>query len=472
MPESPAADQIDLLSRSDAFRDAALRSEERRAYAVLGVVAIIVAPLTILGASRPVEPNLLIIGVIAGAALVAIQVLTIAATRWARRRERTLPSWFDAAGVTIECSIPTAVILAHIELDTFTPHTALTAPPLLAYGLLIGLTTLRLRPLLCVWAGVVAASGYAGLFGFVAANHGLRPEHLTWPRIGFIMAGLMILTAGFAAAWVAREIRSHVEAALGEAETRRRMERLENDIGVARTIQQALLPREAPSIPGYEIAAWNRPADQTGGDYYDWQPLPDGRWIVSLADVSGHGIGPAMVTAACRAYVRASSAHHADLGSLAAHVNRLLSDDLPSGRFITMASVIVDPAGGPLAMLSAGHGPIVLCIGATGEVRDILPGDPPLAVVPDAVFGPAQLVELGPRDVLVLVTDGVVEWGRPGVNGARTMYGLDRLRAVLSRSAHDAAQSIIDAVIGDVSAFAAGTPQQDDVTMVAIRRIG
>src|SRR6185369_6085789 len=113
---------------------------------------------------------------------------------------------------------------------------------------------------------------------------------------------------------------------------------------VARSIQQALIPHAGPSIPGFDIAGWNRPADQTGGDYYDWQMLPDGNWIVTLADVSGHGIGPALVTAACRAYVRASSFYNSDLSSLAGRMNRLLAEDLPEGRFVTMVSVIIDRA--------------------------------------------------------------------------------------------------------------------------------
>jgi serine phosphatase RsbU (regulator of sigma subunit) len=280
----------------------------------------------------------------------------------------------------------------------------------------------------------------------------------------------LLLITGLAAAWVAREIRAHAEAALGEAETRRHMARIEHDLAIARSIQQALIPRAGPSIPGFDIAGWNRPADQTGGDYYDWQRMPDGAWIITLADVSGHGIGPAMVTAACRAYVRASASSHGDLPSLTSRINALLAADLPDGRFITMVSVLIDPGRVPVALLSAGHSPVVLYASSTGSVREIMPHDMPLAINPDQSFGPADSITLAPGDVLALVTDGFVEWARHDGHGKREEFGLQRLRESLRRHADLAASDMIAAITADVSAFAGAHSQQDDLTMVVIRR--
>jgi serine phosphatase RsbU (regulator of sigma subunit) len=248
--------------------------------------------------------------------------------------------------------------------------------------------------------------------------------------------------------------------------------RLQSDLSIARSIQQALLPRAAPGVPGFDIAGWNRSADQTGGDYYDWQPLPNRDWIVTLADVSGHGVGPAMVTAACRAYIRASSNAHADLASLTSRINQLLADDLADGRFVTMVSVLISADGGPLHLLSAGHGPIALYIGTTGEILDILPQDMPLAVVSDMKFGPARSITMVPGDVLALITDGFVEWARPDHEGRREQFGMERLRESLRSHAHLSAAEMIEAVAADVSAFAGGEPQQDDLTMVILRRVG
>lgn len=99
--------------------------------------------------------------------------------------------------------------------------------------------------------------------------------------IGFAFA---FVFGGFVAGAVAGEIRKQVEAALREAETKRQMERLTHDLEVARSIQQSLLPTSAPEIEGFEIAGWNLPADQTGGDYYAWQILPGGKLFVALGD--------------------------------------------------------------------------------------------------------------------------------------------------------------------------------------------
>jgi serine phosphatase RsbU (regulator of sigma subunit) len=290
------------------------------------------------------------------------------------------------------------------------------------------------------------------------------------PHVSYFNSAVLIFISGLAAAWVAHEIRLHLEAALRDVETRRQMDQIDRDLDAARSIQRALLPRSAPSIPGYDIAGWNRPAGQTGGDYYDWQTLADGTCIVTLADVSGHGIGPAMVTAACRAYVRASGDLLRDLPGLTARINRLLADDLLEGRFVTMVSVLIDSHGGPPALLSAGHGPIVLYVSHTGSVRDVLPSDLPLAIIPDAAFGPAQPIEMSPGDVLALVTDGLVEWARPGHGGERDQFGLDRLRDALRRHAGLPAAAMIEAITREVTAFADGTPQQDDLTMVIVRR--
>ena len=117
---------------------------------------------------------------------------------------------------------------------------------------------------------------------------------------------LEFVIGGFVASAVAGEIRKQVDAALREAETRLQVDRLEHDLALARSIQQSLLPSSMPQVEGFEIAAWNQPADQTGGDYYDWQLLPDGKVVVALADVTGQGIGPALLAAGCRAYARAS----------------------------------------------------------------------------------------------------------------------------------------------------------------------
>lgn len=460
----------DVLASSPAFREAALRSEVRRACAVIGVVLVVVLLVILPETRSDIDKRLVIVASIGLGVLVALQICVLGLARWAAKVERSIPVSFEVVTVVLESLVPTGMMLSHIVNGTLAPYAALSTPPILAYGLMITLTTLRLRPWMCILAGASAAAGYAGLLLYVTYGLEIVAPATGLPRTMYVTMSALILVSGVAAAWVAREIRGHAEAALGEAETRREMARIEQDLSIARSIQQALVPRAAPVIPGFEIAGWNRPADQTGGDYYDWQSAPDGKWFVTLADVSGHGIGPAMVTAACRAYMRAMTSYHGELGALASRINQLLSADLPDGRFITMVSVQIDPARGSLSLLSAGHGPIVHYARVTGTVNDIAAQDPPLAVLPDASFGPAQHIEMKPGDVLALVTDGFVEWARHDRAGQREEFGLARLRESLVRHANLSPTAMIEAITAEVAAFAGAERQQDDLTMVIIRR--
>jgi serine phosphatase RsbU (regulator of sigma subunit) len=457
---------------SPGFREASLKSEAGRSYAVMfvvGLVMVLVISRELTGDADDRHPRTGLGGV---AVLVALQVCELLFVRERRRQGLGIPTWFSAGTVVIETLVPTGVMLMLIELSSMPPWSVLCAPPILAYTLMIGLTTLRLRPSLCILAGAVSSLGYGAVVLYVRHIMGITRPATGLPSAAYVSFPVLLFISGVAAAWVAFEIRGYMEAALGEAETRRRMERIEEDISVARTIQRALLPRGAPEIPGYDIAGWNRPADQTGGDYYDWQALPDGNWIVSLADVSGHGIGPALVTAACRAYVRASSFYDGDLVTLTSRINRLLADDLPEGRFVTMVSVLIDPRGGPLGLLSAGHGPILLWVHGAGSVEVLRPRDVPLAVWRDTNFGPAQAVTLAPGDVLALVTDGFLEWSVPDGRGGREQFGLERLRASLHKHAGLTGAAMVEALAADIGAFAGGEPQLDDLTVVVIKRVG
>ena len=170
------------------------------------------------------------------------------------------------------------------------------------------------------------------------------------------------MIGGLIAAGVARQVRVHVIAALREAESRRKAEQLEREMDIARSIQLGLLPKDLPDVPGFEIAGWSKPADETGGDYFDWLTLPDGRTIISIADVTGHGIGPALIVAACRAYFRAVAMNDQSLEEVVLHVNQLLTHDLPPAKFITAVVGILDPKEHAMQMFSAGHGPLLLKI--------------------------------------------------------------------------------------------------------------
>ncbi|MGH7178507.1 MAG: PP2C family protein-serine/threonine phosphatase [Tepidisphaeraceae bacterium] len=249
---------------------------------------------------------------------------------------------------------------------------------------------------------------------------------------------------------------------------RTQLSMLERDLDLARDIQAGLMPTAAPDIDGYDIAGMARPAQQTGGDYYDWQQMPDGRLVVALADVTGHGIGPALVMAICRAYARSATSAIADPATLLARVNNLIFPDLASARrFITMAIAVLSPDGG-IALVSAGHGPTLHYQSALGTVRWFGGTGLPLGIDPEAEYGPQDAFQLERGDVFVLLTDGFMEWAR---ERDAEQFGTDRLCESLAKVADQAAAEIITSLDAAVQAFAEGALQLDDATAVVIKRM-
>jgi serine phosphatase RsbU (regulator of sigma subunit) len=244
------------------------------------------------------------------------------------------------------------------------------------------------------------------------------------------------------------------------------MERIEHDLSIARSIQMGLLPEEMPKVDGYDIAGWNQPADETGGDYFDWQQLSDGRLAISLADVSGHGIGPALVTAACRAYARATLTSNEGLGEELGRINKLLVEDLPPDRFVTFVVGVLDPEKGRVDLLSAGHAPLLLYRAAEDRIESFDAHGIPFGLMDGIPYGPPQSIDLAPGDTLVLVTDGFIEWA----NAEEEEFGEDRVGEIVRSSRELSAADVIDKLHREVVEFAGAVEQQDDLTAVIIKR--
>ncbi len=244
-------------------------------------------------------------------------------------------------------------------------------------------------------------------------------------------------------------------------------QRIERDLAVARGIQQSLLPKHAPEVAGFDIAGWNRPADETGGDYFDFVPLAGGGIAFAIADATGHGIGPALVAAEARALFRAIIAADAALAPLVGRVNDLLCADLPEGRFVTALFGVVEAGGTGLRFVSAGQGPILVFRAASGTVEEFDSHGLPLGLVPEMEYDAESVVPLAPGDMLVLLTDGFYEWAGP--DGSQ--FGTERVGDLLRRHAALAATDLIQALRAAVEDFAAGTVQGDDLTAVIVRRL-
>jgi serine phosphatase RsbU (regulator of sigma subunit) len=269
----------------------------------------------------------------------------------------------------------------------------------------------------------------------------------------------ILLASGFIAGMVAAEIRKHVEAALREAETYRQLKQVEHDLETARSIQQSLLPKIRPTISGFQISGWNLPADATGGDYFDWKRLRDGRLVVTLADVTGHGIGPALLASLCRAYARSSFDTHNDLVKAMQHINQFFGEDLTSGRFATFVAAICTEDNGRVELLSAGHGPLFVYSSARDAFDQF-------GLLPELNSDAPQILNLDIGDFVVLATDGFFEWE----DAAGEQFGVERLTDAVRQARDRPPEEIIAELYTAVRAFANGTKQMDDLTAVVIKR--
>lgn len=244
-------------------------------------------------------------------------------------------------------------------------------------------------------------------------------------------------------------------------------QRIERDLNIAREIQQGLLPKTPPDLPGFEIAGWNRSADETGGDCFDWLRLPGGLLAISIGDATGHGIGPALVAAEARALLRGTLMQSRDLARVVPQINDLLGEDLREGTFVTAFIGLLDPEASLVDYVSAGHGPLLVYGGADDTFTEIPTHGLPLGLMPEMEYDPPTRVPLAPGDMLLLFTDGFFEWSRP--DGEQ--FGTDRLTDVVRRHRDLPAAEIIRLVYAAVVEFSEGTKQADDCTAVLVKRV-
>ena len=460
----------EMRKQSPAFLQALMESERLRIRIVLAAILAAFAIRTIRTAILFSPPNLsLWVKTSIFIAIFAVyELLMLRAVNRAIKAGRSLPNAVWIVNIVIESCIPALAVVLISGGGIEPAYVPLANPAVLLYFIFIILSTLRLDPTLCRISGIVSsvsyllASAYLGWVpGFGGGTSLLSPEKAV---MGFALA---FVIGGFVAGAVASEVRQQVEAALREAETKRQVERLQHDLEIARSIQQSLLPTSAPSIEGFEVAGWNLPADQTGGDYYDWQVLPDGRFLAALGDVTGHGIGPALLAAVCRAYVRASFTPENGMLAAMQQVNAALSKDLGPGRFVTFVAVICTPGSSHVELLSAGHGPLFLYM-LRQDAFDEMPAQClPLGLMPDLVSEPPKVLELNRGDLLVLTTDGFFEWA----NAQDEQFRVKRMQDTVRASKEKPPAEIISALYKAVIDFSGGTTQDDDLTALVIKRI-
>lgn len=239
------------------------------------------------------------------------------------------------------------------------------------------------------------------------------------------------------------------------------------ELQVARRIQLSILPKHPPTIPGFEIAGMVRPAAACSGDFLDYLPLTGGATAVALGDVSGHGLGPALVAAQTSTCLRTLTRLCGRIDHLLTEANALVFQATPGESFVSLAMLAVDPVSNALHYVNAGHPPGML-FDAGGNLKAVLEsGDLPLAVAPDTQYrleGPAVLRR---GDLVVLASDGLLEaWSDKG-----DAFGARRLRELLRANCHLPCQQLIEAVYDGVREFSGWEPQHDDMSIIAVRAL-
>lgn len=248
-----------------------------------------------------------------------------------------------------------------------------------------------------------------------------------------------------------------------QAEARER-ERLEQELRVARLIQQTLLPHEVPDLPGYEIAAYYRPAREVGGDFYDFLYFEDNQVGLIIGDVTDKGVPAALVMATTRTLLRAAAERLTEPGATLERVNELLHPDIPQRMFVTCLYAVLDPASGRLRYANAGHDlPYRRYADGVDELRAT---GMPLGLMPGMTYEEKEIF-LGEGDTILFHSDGLVE--AHSVTG--DMYGFPRLRETMGLQQECDPKSLIEFLLQELGRFTGDEwEQEDDVTLVVLKR--
>ncbi len=245
--------------------------------------------------------------------------------------------------------------------------------------------------------------------------------------------------------------------------------RLDHDLEIARDIQRILLPSEAPAIDGFQISGINVPARQVSGDYFDYIRVDDERLGVAIADVSGKGVPASLIMAICRSVLRAEAARNPSPADVLRKVNRQLYPDIKEDMFISMAYLILDHHRDSITLARAGHDAPLLYKQQSQTVTPVKSPGMVVGIDSGNVFDRLTVdfaISLERDDCLVLYTDGVTET----LNAEGDEFGLDRVIQTVRARANDGAQAIVKKIIQDVRDFTGSLPQNDDITLIAIRK--
>ncbi len=247
-------------------------------------------------------------------------------------------------------------------------------------------------------------------------------------------------------------------------------ERMQKEMQVAQEIQHSLLPGKVPAVSGYDIASLYRAAKEVGGDYYDFVSVDEDTLGVVVADVSGKGVPGSLVMTMIRTALRMEARGSHSAADVMSRMNDFVTEDMKKGMFVTIFYLILDSKNRVISYASAGHNPMVLFRAETDETFFLNPRGFPVGIsLPDeSLFRRSidvEKIKLKKDDMLVIYTDGVTE----AMNATREQYGEDRLLALIKKYGRKSPDEFVDALNEDIKVFTSGFPQNDDITVVAMK---
>jgi len=246
-----------------------------------------------------------------------------------------------------------------------------------------------------------------------------------------------------------------------QAEARQR-ERIDQELKIAQIIQQQFLPKSLPDLPSWHVAAFYRPARTVGGDFYDFIPLPDGRVMFVVGDVTDKGVPAALVMASTHALLRAAAPRLISPGQVLGHVNDMLCVDIPAHMFVTCLALVLDPVSGQIEFANAGHD--VPYVRTRHGVRELRARGMPLGLMPGMDYEEKSF-QFEPGDCALLHSDGLAEAHAPD----REMFGFPRVSELVGKG--PSGEALIDLCLTELGNFTGPDhEQEDDITLVSLQR--
>ena len=368
---------------------------------------------------------------------------------WGDTRRVPLSPGSEGAALILGVAVPEAALLQGVQQQR----------------LLIGVLTLIVLAVSVARAVGLARRYSRPLEALVAESERIRAGDLEpGPPIGTDVAEVLTLA------------RAHDRMRAGL----RALLRIEDDLKIARMIQEKTYPAQLPTVRGFDLAAWSEPADQTGGDTYDIIGLRTsaddrivltngraGQAVLLLADATGHGIGPALSVTQVRAMLRIAVRMSSDLSAIATHINTQLCEDLPGGRFVTCWLGRLDSETGTLTSVSGGQAPLLRYVAADDEFEVRTADSPPFGLFDVAPIDVPPPLTMAPGDIFAVMSDGTFEATSP----AGEEFGAERVREVIRARRDGTAAEILAAVRQAEERFTRGQAPVDDRTIIIVKRV-